>query len=128
MCVDLNAFFPSCEELRDPSLVGKPHAVIMTDEQKRKITKGAVASCSYEARKFGIRSAMSLSRAKELYPALILNPVDMPYYREISEKVMRILEEYADSLEQSSIDEAYLDCTLKINSNPLLLLKTMPYE
>ena len=92
MCVDLNAFFPSCEELRDPSLVGKPHAVIMTDEQKRKITKGAVASCSYEARKFGIRSAMSLSRAKELYPALILNPVDMQYYRDISENVMRILE------------------------------------
>jgi DNA polymerase IV (archaeal DinB-like DNA polymerase) len=71
MCVDLNAFFPSCEELRDPSLVGKPHAVIMTDEQKSKITKGAVASCSYEARKFGIRSAMSLTKAKELCPALI---------------------------------------------------------
>jgi DNA polymerase IV (archaeal DinB-like DNA polymerase) len=123
MCVDLNAFFPSCEELRDPSLVGKPHAVIMTDEPKSKITKGAVASCSYEARKFGIRSAMSLSRAKELYPALILNPVDMQYYREISEKVMRILEEYADSLEQSSIDEAYLDCTLKINSNPSIAIE-----
>jgi DNA polymerase IV (archaeal DinB-like DNA polymerase) len=123
MCVDLNAFFPSCEELRDPSLVGKPHAVIMTDEQKRKITKGAVASCSYEARKFGIRSAMSLSRAKELYPALILNPVDMQYYRDISENVMRILEEYADSLEQSSIDEAYMDCTLKINSNPSIAIE-----
>lgn len=123
MCVDLNAFFPSCEELRDPSLVGKPHAVIMTDEQKCKITKGAVASCSYEARKFGIRSAMSLSRAKELYPALILNPVDMQYYRDISEKVMRILEEYADSLEQSSIDEAYMDCTVKINSNPSIAIE-----
>ena len=123
MCVDLNAFFPSCEELRDPSLVGKPHAVIMTDEQKSKITKGAVASCSYEARKFGIRSAMSLSRAKELHSALILNPVDMQYYRDISEKVMRILEEYADSLEQSSIDEAYMDCTLKINSNPSIAIE-----
>ena len=123
MCVDLNAFFPSCEELRDPSLVGKPHAVIMTDEQKCKITKGAVASCSYEARKFGIRSAMSLPKAKELHHALILNPVDMKYYRDISEKVMRILEEYADSLEQSSIDEAYMDCTLKINSNPSIAIE-----
>ena len=116
MCVDLDAFFPSCEELRDPSLTGKPHAVIMTDEQKGNITKGAVASCSYEARKVGIRSAMSLTRAKELYPALILNPVGIPYYRAISEKVMRILEEYADSVEKTSIDEAYLDCTLRINS------------
>jgi DNA polymerase IV (archaeal DinB-like DNA polymerase) len=118
LCVDLNAFFPSCEELRDPSLIGKPHAVIMTDQNKGSITKGAVASCSYEARRYGIKSAMSLSKAKELYPDLILNPVDIPYYKEISDKVMRILEEYADSLEQSSIDEAYLDCTLKINSNP----------
>lgn len=123
LCVDLNAFFPSCEELRDPSLIGKPHAVIMTDQNKGSITKGAVASCSYEARSYGIKSAMSLSKAKELYPDLILNPVDIPYYREISDKVMRILEEYADSLEQSSIDEAYLDCTLKINSNPSVTIE-----
>ena len=123
LCVDLNAFFPSCEELRDPSLIGKPHAVIMTDQNKGSITKGAVASCSYEARRYGIKSAMSLSKAKELYPDLILNPVDIPYYREISDKVMRILEEYADSLEQSSIDEAYLDCTLKINSNPSVTIE-----
>ena len=123
LCVDLNAFFPSCEELRDPSLLGKPHAVIMTDQNKESITKGAVASCSYEARRYGIRSAMSLSKAKELYPNLIVNPVDIPYYREISDKVMRILEEYADSLEQSSIDEAYMDCTLKINSNPCIAIE-----
>src|SRR5215203_447578 len=123
LCVDLNAFFPSCEELRDPSLIGKPHAVVMTDQNKENISKGAVASCSYEARKFGVRSAMSLSKAKELCPDLILNPVDMQYYREISDKVMRILEEYADSLEQSSIDEAYMDCTLKINSNPCITIE-----
>ncbi|HEX6028313.1 MAG TPA: DNA polymerase IV [Nitrososphaeraceae archaeon] len=113
MCVDLNAFFPSCEELRDPTIVGKPHAVIMT-EQKENITKGAVASCSYEARNFGVNSAMSLSKAKELCPTLVLRPVDISYYRQVSEKVMNILEEYADVLEQSSIDEAYLDCTNKM--------------
>ena len=123
LCVDLNAFFPSCEELRDPSLVGKPHAVIMTEQDKGTITRGAVASCSYEARRYGIKSAMSISKAKELYPDLILNPVDIPYYREVSDKVMRILEEYADSLEQSSIDEAYLDCTLKVNSNPSITIE-----
>jgi nucleotidyltransferase/DNA polymerase involved in DNA repair len=51
MCVDLNAFYPSCEELRDTSLIGKPHAAIMTEEQEGNIiTKGVVASSSYEAR------------------------------------------------------------------------------
>jgi DNA polymerase IV (DinB-like DNA polymerase) len=123
LCVDLNAFFPSCEELRDPSLIGKPHAVIMTEQNKGSITRGAVASCSYEARRYGIRSAMSLSKAKELYPDLVLNPVDIPYYREVSDKVMRVIEEYSDSLEQTSIDEAYLDCTLKISSNPSITIE-----
>lgn len=112
--VDLNAFFPSCEELRDPSLKGKPHAVIMTDEKEGSITRGAVASCSYEARKYGVSSAMSLIKAKELCPGLILKPVDKQYYNNVSEKVMRILEDYADVLEQASIDEAYLDCTSKV--------------
>ncbi|HJT48005.1 MAG TPA: DUF72 domain-containing protein, partial [Nitrososphaeraceae archaeon] len=117
MHVDLNSFFPSCEELRDPTLKGKPHAVIMTDEVKDRITRGAVASCSYEARKYGVRSAISLFAAKQLCPELILNPVDKAYYHQVSEKVMRLLEEYADVLEQTSIDEAYLDCTKKIAEN-----------
>ena len=117
MHIDLNSFFPSCEELRDPTLKGKPHAVIMTDETKDKITRGAVASCSYEARKYGVRSAMSLFSAKQLCPQLILNPVDKTYYQQVSQKVMRLLEEYADVLEQTSIDEAYLDCTKKIAEN-----------
>jgi DNA polymerase IV (DinB-like DNA polymerase) len=112
--IDLNSFFLSCEELRDPSLKGKPHAVIMTNETKDKISRGAVASCSYEARKYGVRSAISLIKAKDLCPNLILNPVDKSYYQQVSEKVMRLAEEYADVLEQASIDEAYLDCTKKI--------------
>ncbi len=110
MCVDLNAFYPSCEELREPALAGKPHAVIMTD-QKDKITKGVVSSCSYEARKFGVQSAMPLARALALCPHLILRPVDMPYYQQVSAKVMGVLEQFADVLEQASIDEAFLDCT-----------------
>lgn len=115
MHIDMNAFFPACEELRDPSLKGKAHAVIMTPEKETDgITRGAVASCSYEARKYGVRSAMSLSRALELCPNLILKPVDKEYYNLISQQVMRLLEEYADVLEQTSIDEAYIDCTKKI--------------
>ena len=120
--VDLDSFYPSCEELRDASLVGKAHAVIMTDQDDNngKITKGAVSSCSYEARKSGVRSAMSLSKALDLCPNLILKAVDMPYYRQVSNKVMGILEEYADVLEQASIDEAYLDCTRKAAGVPVI--------
>ncbi len=117
MCVDLNAFYPSCEELREPALEGKPHAVIMTD-QKEKITKGVVSSCSYEARKFGVKSAMPLTRALALCPHLILRPVDMPYYQKVSEKVMGVLEQFADVLEQASIDEAFLDCTKAGSADP----------
>ena len=119
--VDLNSFYPSCEELRDPSLIGKAHAVIMTDQNNNgKITKGAVSSCSYEARKLGVRSAMSLSKALELCPDLILKAVDIPYYRQVSNKVMSIMEGYADVLEQASIDEAYLDCTKKASDVPII--------
>jgi nucleotidyltransferase/DNA polymerase involved in DNA repair len=113
MCVDLNAFYPSCEELCDPDLRGKPHAVIMTDQKGEEITKGVVSSCSYGARSYGVSSAMSLSKARLLCPDLILRPVNMRYYNELSKGVMNILAEFADVLEQSSIDEAYLDCTLR---------------
>ena len=113
MCVDLNAFYPSCEELRDPDLKGKPLAVIMTDQKDKEITKGVVSSCSYGARRYGVNSAMPLSKAKLLCPDLILRPVNIRYYSEVSKGVMKILAEFADVLEQSSIDEAFLDCTLR---------------
>lgn len=113
MCVDLNAFYPSCEELCDPDLKGRPHAVIMTDQKGEEITKGVVSSCSYGARSYGVSSAMPLSKARLLCPDLILRPVNMRYYSEVSKGVMKIIAEFADVLEQSSIDEAYLDCTLR---------------
>ena len=115
--VDINSFFSSCEEIRNPSLKGKPHAVIMTDQDNNNITKGVVATCSYEAKKLGVQSAMSLYKALDLCPNLILNAVDKKFYSKISDKVMEILEEYADTFEQASIDEAYLDCTNKISSS-----------
>lgn len=113
VCVDLNAFYPSCEELCDPSLAGRPHAVIMTDQPAGGITKGVVSSCSYAAREYGIRSAMPLSKALALYPNLVLRPVNMHYYKRVSQKVMAVLAQFADAIEQASIDEAYLDCTRK---------------
>lgn len=118
-CVDLNAFYPSCEELREPSLRGRPHAVIMTGQPAGSITKGVVSSCSYEARRFGVRSAMPLSRALSLCPGLVLRPVDIPYYKEVSEKVMAVLGEFAGTVEQASIDEAFLDCTASITASAM---------
>jgi DNA polymerase IV (archaeal DinB-like DNA polymerase) len=117
--VDLNSFYPSCEELRQPSLRGKPHAVIMTHEEQGHITRGVVASCSYEAKKKGVKSAMPLSSALKTCPDLILNRVDIPYYVTISQRVMNLLYDYSEILEQTSIDEAYLDCTDKISTHEL---------
>jgi DNA polymerase IV (DinB-like DNA polymerase) len=115
--VDINSFYSSCEEIKDPSLKGKPHAVIMTPQDNlSQITKGAVTTCSYEAKKLGIKSAMPLYRALDLCPDLILHAVDKKFYEKISNQVMKILENYANSLEQASIDEAYIDCTEKIFS------------
>lgn len=114
MHIDINAFFPACEEILNPMLKDKPHAVIMTPEADGPIMRGAVASCSYEARKYGVYSSMALSKAKELCPDLILNRVNKQYYERISQQIMRLLEEYADIVEQASIDEAYIDCTKKL--------------
>ncbi len=117
VCVDLNAFYPSCEELRNPGLRGEPHAVIMTDQNEGEITQGVVSSCSYEARKYGVRSAMALSKAKSLCPDLVLLPVDIAFYAKVSEQVMQVLEPFGDVLEQASIDEAFLSCTKKLGGN-----------
>jgi DNA polymerase IV (DinB-like DNA polymerase) len=114
--VDINSFYSSCEEIKDPSLKGKPHAVIMTPQDNNSITKGAVTTCSYEAKKLGVKSAMPLYKALELCPNLILHSVDKKFYEKISNEVMKILEDYADIFEQASIDEAYLDCTIKISN------------
>ncbi|WP_337861843.1 DNA polymerase IV [Nitrososphaera sp.] len=117
-CIDLNAFYPSCEELREPALRGAPHAVIMTDQPAGSITRGVVSSCSYAARRFGVKSAMPLSRALALCPDLILRPVDIPYYKQVSEKVMAVLAGFASVLEQASIDEAFVDCTDRLAAAP----------
>ena len=91
----------------------------MTDEKIGYMIKGVVSSSSYEARRYGVSSAMPLSKARSLCPDLILRPVDIPYYRRVSKEIMNVIYEYGDALEQASIDEAFLDCTTKIQSeNP----------
>lgn len=102
--LDLDAFFCAVEETQNPSLRGKPFAVGGKPNER-----GVVASCSYAARKMGVRSAMPMSRAVRLCPGLIVVPARHRLYSEVSKKVMDILHGVSGLVEQISIDEAFLD-------------------
>jgi DNA polymerase-4 len=103
--IDMDAFYASVEQLDHPELRGKP--VIVGGSSNR----GVVSAASYEARKFGVRSAMRIFQAKKRCPQGIFVPVRMRRYKEMSDQVMEILETYSPIVEQVSIDEAYLDLT-----------------
>lgn len=103
--VDMDAFFASVEQLDDKSLRGKP--VIVGGISQR----GVVSTCSYEARKYGIHSAMPVFIAQKLCPNGIYVRPRYYRYKEISNEVFNILKEVTDIIEQVSIDEAYLDIT-----------------
>jgi DNA polymerase-4 len=118
--IDMDAFFASVEQLDNPELRGKPVAVGGSGE------RSVVAAASYEARKFGVRSAMPSVIAKRLCPELIFVRHHFERYQEISSKVFEILKEYTDILEPLSIDEAFLDVTddkQKIGSATLIAKK-----
>ena len=102
--VDLDAFFCAVEEQREPSLRAKPFAVGGTAEGR-----GVVSSCSYAARRYGVRSAMPLVRALALCPNLLCLPTRFAAYRAASQAVMQRLRALTQMVEQVSIDEAFLD-------------------
>jgi DNA polymerase IV len=102
--VDMDAFFVSVEELFDPSLKGKP--VVVGGQRDE---RGVVAAASYEARKFGVHSAMPLRTAAKLCPQAVFVDGHPDRYRTCSEKVHRVLESFTPQVEMASIDEAYLD-------------------
>ncbi|RTE54622.1 DNA polymerase IV [Arenibacter aquaticus] len=110
--VDMDAFYASVEQMDDPNLKGKPIAVGGAEK------RGVVAAASYEARKFGVRSAMSGFMAKRNCPELIFVPPRFPRYKEISLKIRNIFFDYTDLVEPLSLDEAYLDVTLNKKGNP----------
>jgi DNA polymerase IV len=103
--IDMDAFFASVEQLDNPDLKGKPVAVGGSGE------RSVVAAASYEARKFGVRSAMPSIIAKRLCPDLIFVKHHFGRYQEVSSSVFEIFKEYTDIIEPLSIDEAFLDVT-----------------
>ncbi len=110
--VDMDAFYASVEQLDDPSLRGKAIAVGGGG------SRGVVSAASYEARKFGVRSAMAGSLAIKLCPHLIFVKTRFDRYREISDKVRKVFYEYSDLVEPLSLDEAYIDVTENKKGNP----------
>jgi nucleotidyltransferase/DNA polymerase involved in DNA repair len=107
--VDMDAFYASVEQLDNPENKGKP--VIVGADPKEGHGRGVVAACSYEARKFGVRSALPISRAWKLCPEGVYVRPRMDRYVEVSGRVMEIFKHYTDLVEPLSIDEAFLDIT-----------------
>ncbi len=110
--IDMDAFYASVEELDNPDLKGQAIAVGGNE------VRGVVSAASYEARKFGVRSAMSGAIAKKNCPHLIFVKPRFDRYKEISQKIRAIFYEYTDLVEPLSLDEAYLDVTSNKIGNP----------
>jgi DNA polymerase-4 len=110
--VDMDAFYASVAELDNPELRGKAIAVGGSE------LRGVVSAASYEARKFGVKSAMSSFLAKQKCPHLIFVKSDFERYKELSAKIREIFYEYTDLVEPLSLDEAYLDVTENKKGNP----------
>lgn len=110
--IDMDAFYASVEQMDNPSLKGKPIAVGGSE------IRGVVSAASYEARKYGVRSAISGIQAKKLCTDLIFVKPRFDRYKEISKKIRNIFHDYTDLVEPLSLDEAYLDVTHNKKGNP----------
>jgi len=117
--MDLDAFFCSVEELRDPTLKGKPFAVGGPPE-----SRGVISTASYAARKFGVHSALPTARALRLCPQLILVSSFHSQYEEMSKKVMAIVGDYTPLVETLSIDEAFMDVS-DMHETPLQIARSL---
>lgn len=118
--IDLDAFFASCEERENPHFRGKP--IIVGADPKNGLGRGVVSTANYIRRKYGVHSAMPISRAYRLCPQAIFLPVNSALYSRVSQSVMAILQNFAQKhkgkFEQVSIDEAYLDLNKYFEKSP----------
>jgi DNA polymerase IV (DinB-like DNA polymerase) len=110
--IDMDHFFTAVEEREHPEYKGKP--VIVGANPREGKGRGVVSTCNYEARKFGVRSGMPISRAWKLCPEAIYLPVNYELYVKVSNEIMDKLREYSEKFEQWGIDEAFLDVTSKV--------------
>lgn len=119
--IDLNAFFAACEILENPSLKNKPIAISFNSN------KSVISTSSYEARKYGVTSAMPVFMAKKKCKDLILIPPNFKLYQKKSEEFFSILKEYSPIMEIASIDECYMDITEPISKqkDPLKYIKSI---
>ncbi len=118
--IDLNAFFASCEMAENPKLKNIPLGIGPKND------RGILTTANYEARKFGVRSAMPLSEAKQLCPQIKVLPTNFPLYEKYSTLFFDYLKTYTDQLEPASIDEGYLDMTEALDGkHPYDVAKTI---
>lgn len=106
----MDYFFAQCEEREHPEIKGKPVVICVYSGRG----SGAVSTSNYEARKLGIKAGIPISRAKKMNPEAVFLPVNMELYRSISSEIMEILRGFSETLEQESVDEAFLDITGKV--------------
>ncbi|MCL7411222.1 MAG: DNA polymerase IV [Methanosarcinaceae archaeon] len=113
--VDMDSFYSSVEVRDNSQLKGQP--VVVGSDPKNGAGRGVVSTCSYEAREFGIRSGMPVSKAYKLCPDAVFLPVNMSLYKEVSKQIMEILREFTDRFQQVSVDEAYLDVSMQVGDH-----------
>jgi DNA polymerase IV (DinB-like DNA polymerase) len=110
----MDYFFAQIEERENPHLKGKP--IVVGADPKKGEGRGVVSTANYIARKYGIHSALPISKAYRLCPEAIFLPVDMELYQKVSEEIMEIVRKYSKNCETVSLDEAYLDLSFLIDS------------
>ncbi len=122
--IDMNCYFASVEMAVNPSLKGKPIAI------GGDYSRGIISTASYEARKYGVNSAMPTYKAKELCKDLIILPVHFELYEKYTFMFIEIIKRYSKIIEMASIDECYVDMTmaLKDNPNPMAVIKSIQYS
>jgi len=112
--VDMDQFFAAVEEQLRPDLKGKP--VVVGADPKDGKGRGVVSTCNYEARKYGVKSGMPITKAWRLCPEAVFLPVNIPLYLQVSSRIMSILRSYAEKFESWGLDEAFLDVSSRVEN------------